>query len=75
MSSKNGWVDILWDESDGLNVNHPKHQWGVTGCSEDRLEYVLNRLSELHPNATFSIWFDNNHVGLKQHLAETNRSL
>lgn len=70
------WVDICWDEIDGLPVDHPDHIWGATGCTEDVLDRCIEYIHEGHPNVTISLFFDGGtRYGLKQHLAETGRSL
>ena len=72
------WIDICWDADDGLPVDHPDHIWGATGCEASELEHVCTCLDRDYPGVLISLFFDKHaglHAGLRQHLAETGRSL
>ena len=71
--SEFNWVDICWDADDGLPVSHPDHVWGATGCMLDQLEHVCECINRDYPDALISLFFDR--FGLREHLAETGRSL
>lgn len=68
------WVDICWDADDSLPVSHPDHIWGATGCELSMLDHVTECITRDYPSALISLFFDK-HAGLRQHLAETGRSL
>lgn len=69
------WVDILWDADDGLPVDHPDHVWGATGCGPEMFDAAVESITRDYPDAIISFWFDDQHRGLRQQLAETGRSL
>ena len=68
------WVDICWDADDGLPVNHPDHVWGATGCGPEMFDAAIESIERDCPGTVISLFFDE-HRGLRQHLAETGRSL
>lgn len=67
------WVDILWDANDGLSVDHPDHVWGATGCDATMLDRAIESITRVYPDALISFFSERG--GLRQHLAETGRSL
>lgn len=69
----NDWVDICWDADDAYNVSDQRHVWGATGCDITMLDKALESIERNCPGAVISLFFDRN--GLRQHLAETGRSL
>ena len=73
MAIENIWVNICWDADDGLAVDDPNHVWGATGCTSKDFERACDSIARDYPNALISVFFDDE--GLRNHLAETGRSL